>query len=227
MNKLFKLLLSTMLIISQTACSSVKVITLTPENTLFLRGEINKDIVSEAAKKYVDLRTKSAEMIYLVIDSPGGSVIDGIDLINFLKLDTKLNVVCLNCASMAYMIFEILPGERLITEYSRLMSHRASAGFQGQINEGELESRLNHIKSIINYMESAVASRIGISLKDYKANIVNEWWSFGHEAIANNSADKIVNLQCSPELAKQKEIKTFNTLFGQFKEEYSACPVMP
>lgn len=109
------------------------------------------------------------------------------------------------------------------------MAHRAAGGFQGQFNDGEVESQLAFWKSIVTTMEERASSRIGISLKKYKENVANEWWSYGENAVKEGRADGLATLKCSKELIEKRIVFEKNVGFITLemkKFEKSACPLL-
>ena len=133
---------------------------------------------------------------------------------------------------MADNIVQSLPGERLITESGILMAHRASGGFQGQFNDGELESQLKLWKGIVDEMERRNYERVGISKAKYKELVKDEWWSDAKTSIKENRADRIIRLKCSKDLVESKiKVKKIMFIFGMPIEsnefiEVSACPLL-
>ena len=80
--------------------------------------------------------------------------------------------------------------------YSYFMFHRAalSGGYlSGQI-DGELESRLNYLKDMLDSISIKVSKRLKISLGKYKSNILNEWHITGDALLKDNIIDKIIKI---------------------------------
>ena len=98
---------------------------------------------------------------------------------------------------MAHGIAQAIPGKRYATSNSILMAHRASGGFNGQFNDGELESRLKLWKEIVQRMELRNAERLGLDIKDYKLKVINEWWCTGSNCKKENVVDEIISIKCS------------------------------
>lgn len=164
--------------------------------------------------------------IYLIVNSPGGSVYAGMRFISFAKTIDNLETVTIFAASMASAIVEALPGTRHGTENAVTMFHRARGTFSGQFEDGEVESQLAMWKKIVRKMERTNANRIGISLKQYKLNVVNEWWVYGDDNVANKTLDKISTVKCSSSLLKNKRTRKVRTLFGTYEETLSDCPLL-
>jgi len=164
--------------------------------------------------------------IYLYINSPGGSVYDGIKFIEFAKTIKNLHTVTSFAASMAAAIVEQLPGKRYVVESGIFMFHRASGSVSGQIESGEIEVRLKFWKDIIKQSEQNQADRIGITLKQYKDNIINEWWLYGTSNIEQGVADEVVSVTCSSKLASDVKTETVNDIFGTYEIKTSKCPLL-
>lgn len=205
-------------------------IALDSDNMILLRNEISDDSVSKVQKKVAELVAKRGSgtyTIYLVLDSPGGSIDAGLTLIESLKTVKNLETISLFAASMASGIVEALPVRRNILANSTLMFHRARGGVEGQFENGELESRLEFYKKVVRSMEQNNANRMGMALEAYKAAVVNELWIYGNDNISQNSADRIVTISCSQELISQVVEETF-VVMGMFEitVEFSGCPLV-
>lgn len=164
--------------------------------------------------------------IYLYLNSPGGSIYHGLRFITFAKSIRNLHTITEFSASMAAAIAQGLPGKRYVVETGVFMFHRARGGFQGQFEDGELESRLNLWKKIVRNMESMQAKRIGITLKEYKKRRVNEWWVYGDDNVKQNTADDMAEVRCTPDLIKQETTVVIRTMFGSSKVKVSGCPLV-
>lgn len=211
------------------AFGAPKHVTLTKQNMVLIRTSISQDSVNKAMEDLhkLDKARKNADEtpIYLVLDSPGGSIFAGLAFIRFAKHIKNLHTITMNAASMAHAIVQALPGTRYVLEDGILMAHRAKGGFRGQFENGEVESRLKIVKEVVRLMERRNAERIGISLKDYKLKVINEWWSLGKIAIEENVADELVEVTCSNELVEETYEVEVRTFFGSGSVEYSKCPL--
>jgi ATP-dependent protease ClpP protease subunit len=163
--------------------------------------------------------------IYLVINSPGGSVYAGLRFIEFAKGIRNLETVTIFAASMGSAIVEALPGKRHGTANAITMFHRAKGTFRGQFGNGEVVSQLKLWKSIVLGMEITSSNRIGITLKDYKKKVVNEYSVYGKDNVTQNTLDVISQVRCSFQLMKVKRVVKVRTLFGTSKKTVSDCPL--
>lgn len=206
-----------------------KHIELNSRNLVPIQGEVDDESMSEAQIKLLQLATLRGTQnytIYIVLDSPGGSILAGQDFIEFAKTFRNVETVTLFAASMAAGIVEALPGKRNILESGALMFHRARGGVEGQFEDGELESRLNFYKDMVRSMEQKNADRMRMSLVSYKAAVKDELWISGFNAVAKNAADEVVTLGCSLELVNKSTSKPISFFGMTFNIQLNGCPLI-
>lgn len=228
MKKFLVFLLLTVLIPLSGITAENKTITLHTYDTVVYRGEVTTESVTaisiDLLEKHV-LRGTKDYPIYLVIDSPGGTIYIGEQFIQLAKVIPNVKTVTIFAASMASAIVEGLPGERLIVENGILMFHRARGQFQGQFEEGELESELALWKKFVQNMEQRSANRMSMSLEDYKKKVKDEYWIQGADAVSSHGADSVVDIVCTKNLINARQTITQDTLFGTQTLNFSGCPL--
>jgi ATP-dependent protease ClpP protease subunit len=204
-------------------------VVLTPSNTVTFRGEVNYSSVAKAQIELAALNKQRGDKkypIYLVLDSPGGSIQAGEDFIEFAKTFKNVKTVSLFAASMASAIAQALPGERLITKSGVMMFHRAAGTFQGQFEDGEIESQLAFWKDTVKSLEQRNADRMELSLSEYKKEVIHELWLRGQKVVDKKAADRVVTVQCSNELIEGTEDVLTASFFGVSKDTFSKCPLI-
>jgi ATP-dependent protease ClpP protease subunit len=190
------------------------------KNTVTLRGEVNDNSILDLQDKLALLdaeRDSEDYPIYLVIDSRGGSIQAGLNFIEFAKTIKNLHTINLYAASMASAIQQALPGKRIGLENSVSMFHRPSGEFKGQFGEGEVESKLQFSKDRAAIFESINAARMQLSLADYKAKVVKEYWVVGAENLKQHIVDEIDSIRCDNALIKATE--------DLEEVRFSSCPL--
>lgn len=208
-----------------------KELVLTKNNTVILDDAVTDQSVAKviAEARALDLTTKSGEPLILFLNTPGGSIQSGIELIEALKtLNRPVHTVTLLAASMGWQIAQNL-GERYIMEYGTFMSHKAAGGFQGEFGDGssQLDSRYGFwLKRILDLDNVTVERTKGKqTLKSYRAAYENELWLGGKDAVKLGYADEVVNVRCDASLQGAKSV-SFGTMFGTLVAEFSLCPLI-
>lgn len=204
-------------------------ITLTSTNHCSLNDRVTSSSMNKLkfclAEKTI-LRRGRRYPIYLVINSPGGSVYAGLRFIEFAKTIKNVQTVTIFAASMASAIVEALPGDRHGVESAITMFHRAKGTFTGQFEDGEVESQLKLWKQIVRGMEKTNSKRIGITLKEYKKRILNEYWVYGRDNVKQNTLDRISTVKCSVTLLKGFREVRIRTFLGSYTKKVSNCPLI-
>jgi ATP-dependent Clp protease protease subunit len=201
-------------------------ITLKDTNVVTLRGPFTYGSVTPVQVRLLELsRTLPKNSpIFLFLDTPGGSVSAGMQLINTAKsIPQKVVTITNFSASMGFVTAQLL-GPRVILPNGVFMSHRAYAGVEGQI-PGELNTRVDYITESIVDIEKICAARMGISHKKYSSMIVNEYWTFGKAAVKQGAADFVGKVVCDSSLSGTQQLKV-DTMFGPVNVTFSKCPLV-
>ena len=199
-----------------------KNVELNSSNLVSLNSEINAESV---VSTITSLESSTSPVTFLFIDSPGGSVMDGLALVNYLQ-HTKKPVHCIAsyAASMAHAILESSP-VRLGTPENILMQHKISGGAQG--TPTEIEGTLKIMKGFESVLTNLETKRIGISKEEFEKRTFYPWYTFGEESVKENVIDAIVNVSCSSELYSKHTDKEVQVFIFSFKVRYSGCPLVP
>lgn len=167
---------------------------LNPNRTLFLTSPVEQFTVNELVNNLRQMeKTNNVDPIYLLIDSPGGSVLDGAQLISQMEaMKAPVHTVCLKiCASMAALIHQY-GKKRYALDRSVLMFHPASGGAQGQVDN--MISRLKTIKRYVNKFNAYIINRSGINEEEFNKMMSYELWLDAEDAKTTNFVDNIVSI---------------------------------
>ena len=207
----------------------IPTVNLTVDNTIALNGPVDDDSVQsvQLKAKKLDATLKSGYPIYLILNTPGGSIQSGLELIEFMKsLNRPVHTVTIFAASMGWQIAQHL-GNRYVLNYGVLMSHKASGGFRGEF-PGQLDNRRNFWGRRLHLMDLTTVKRTKgkQTVKSYQAAYENELWLGGIDSVKLGYADRVVRMNCSKELSDSRENLTVYTFFGALNLEFSGCPTV-
>lgn len=224
---LFALLLSSLTFANE---KSTREIILTDDNLVTLRDSFNDSSVSEVIQriKALDAKLSSGYPIYLFLDTPGGSIQKGLELMEFVKgLNRPVHTITLFAASMGFQTVQGL-GERYVLYHSALMSHKARGSFSGEFGGGlsQLDARFAFWLKRIDQLDRQTVSRTKgkQTLESYRRSYDNELWLTGEEAVAAGYADEVVSVKCDSTVngTEQSEI---DLMFFSVTVTFSKCPV--
>jgi len=222
--------LTLMLAAPAQAKSELPVLKLTKDNTAVLFGVVDSTSVSDVMQQIqkLDSSLKSGYAINLVLYTPGGSIQDGLELIEYLKsVNRPINTITVFAASMGFQIAQNLKN-RYILQNGVLMSHKAAGGFEGEFGDGnsQIDSRYGLWMSRIKEMdEQTVAKTKGKqTLASYRKAYQNELWLTGAQAVKGGYADLVISAQCDKSLDSTRSQHLEIMGFG-INVVYSSCPL--
>lgn len=162
--------------------------------TIVLSSEVGPFTQSIPAQ-ITALARESKEPIFLLINSPGGSVIDGNMILSAMEASrAPIFTVCtMLCASMAFVIHQY-GSKRFAVDRSIIMGHPASIGGArgGELNK--VVSFLTYLKRYVDKTDAFIAKRAGMSIVEYKTRVNAEMWLDAEDAQSLNLLDGIVSL---------------------------------
>lgn len=165
---------------------------LDPKQTIIFNAEVGSDAVDLTIAQINEL-SKNGKDIYLVLNSPGGSVFAGAKLIAYMEgARVNVNTVCYElCASMAAQITEH-GAKRLMISSATLMFHQAAGGVEGSLKE--MKNRLGYIDIVITKLDAYIANRSGINREEFDRMVEHELWIDGQDSLDKNLVDGLVTI---------------------------------
>ena len=206
-------------------CFGDKVI-LDNSNYIHLKGEINP---ISSSQFITEINKISSEKIFIYIQSPGGYVESGKEIINEInsQIESGKNISCIadRAYSMAFIIFQTC-SNRYITNNSILMQH--------PIYITQISGNLRTVQNLLKMIEKdntdlleIQCNRIGIDKKEFEFLTLSEWWIMGNDNIDMKTADKIIGVSCSKELYNTEiQENSFNPFIGYIKTTKVKCPLV-
>jgi ATP-dependent Clp protease protease subunit len=164
------------------------------ERIIFLAEPVMPEMANRIVAQLLFLEAEDPDKdIYLYINSPGGSVNDGLgiyDTINHIRPD-----VCTICygfaASMgAFLLGAGAKGKRSSLPSSRIMIHQPSGGAQGQAVDIEIQAK--EILYLKNQINQRMADYTGQSLEQIEQDTERDFYMSAQEALTYGLIDKVI-----------------------------------
>jgi ATP-dependent Clp protease, protease subunit len=188
------------------------------DRTVYIYGAISNNFY--AISRAILSLGQDPEPITILINSPGGSVIAGAQIIAAMQaVKSPVRTVCVElCASMAAIIHSY-GTSRLMIDHSILMFHPASGGVEGEVNK--MNSKIAFFKKYVDGLNENVAKRAGLTTEQFKAMWEVEHWVDAQDAVSERLSDGIVYVRGSSalKLYPDSEIRMASEIVNDFNWE--------
>lgn len=161
------------------------------ERLIVLKGGINTQSSDKVIKGLNDLDDDTKNRIWLVINSPGGSVPAGLRLAAAME-GTTAPIYCVvdtRAHSMAAILTQFCD-KTYAQKYATIMFHQASFSVGGE--ESQVSSRYKHTMTYLYALHVEVAKKLNISFGRYRKLIRNEWWMTADQALKAKVIDGVI-----------------------------------
>lgn len=164
------------------------------ERIIFLGEDVNQHTANVIVAQLLHLAyDDSKKDIKLYINSPGGSVYDGLaiyDTIQYIKPDVVTIGVGLQASMGSFLLSSGTKGKRFALPNSRIMMHQPSSGTQGKITDQEIDLRESiFIKKQLN---GILAKNTGQKISKIEKDADRDFWMSAQEAKAYGLIDEVI-----------------------------------
>ena len=165
------------------------------ERIVFLGSQVDQEAANRICAELLLLEADDPKKdISLYINSPGGSVTDGLAIYDTMQyVSCDIRTICIGmAASMGQFLLSAgAPGKRFALPHSRILMHQPSAGgMQGQASDIAIQAEQ------IVYMKKMLAERIafhtGQPLEKIEADSDRDRWFTAQEALAYGFIDAVI-----------------------------------
>ncbi len=164
------------------------------ERIIFLGEEVNEHTANIIVAQLLHLAYEDPKKdISLYINSPGGSVTDGLaiyDTMQFIAPDVATYGIGLQASMGAFLLSSGAKGKRHLLPNSRVMIHQPSSGTQGMITDQEI--RLKESLRLKELLTNIMAKNTGQKAAKVKADMERDFWMDAEEAVKYGLVDKVV-----------------------------------
>ena len=165
------------------------------DRIIVLSDEVNSQTASLVVAQLLFLEGQDNEKdINLYINSPGGSVTDGMaiyDTMQYIKCD--VSTICIGMAASmgAFLLSSGTKGKRICLPNAEVMIHQPLGQTKGQAPEIEIAA--NHILKTKKKLNSILAANCGKTVEEVTADTERDNWLSAEEALAYGLVDKVID----------------------------------
>lgn len=165
------------------------------DRIIFLGEEVNEHTANVIVAQLLHLANEDPEApIKLYINSPGGSVYDGLaiyDTMNFIKPDVETYGIGLQASMGAFLLSSGAKGKRYLLPNSRVMIHQPSSGTQGKVTDQEIT--LKEAIELKEKLAGMMAKNTGQKLAKVKADMERDFWMSADDAKQYGIVDQVID----------------------------------
>lgn len=163
------------------------------DRIIYFSGVVDDSSCDTIIAQLLYLSSTDDRDINIYINSPGGSVVDGlgvIDTINFINCDVSTTCVGMAASMGAVLLSCGARGKRMVLPHSRVMIHQVSSSMSGRSTdlEIEMEQTIRCKKDLYEILSKNTGKTFEEIERDCKSN----FWLIGQEAVDYGLADKVL-----------------------------------
>jgi len=165
------------------------------ERIVFLGTQVDHSSANMVCAQLLLLEAEDRERdISLYINSPGGSVTDGLaiyDTMQYVRCD--VSTICLGlAASMGqFLLCAGAPGKRYALPHSRILMHQPSGQMQGQA--ADIAIQAEQIIYLKQMMAERIAQHTGQPIERIEADSDRDRWFTAQEALDYGFIDRVID----------------------------------
>lgn len=164
------------------------------ERVVFLGEDVNSATANIVIAQLLHLAYEDPKKdIKLYINSPGGSVYDGlaiIDTMNYIEPDVQTIGIGLQASMGAMLLSAGAKGKRFALPNARIMIHQPSSGTEGKITDQEIALKEGiYLKKVLAEM---MAKNTGKTLAQVEKDMDRDNWMSAKEAVEYGIIDEVI-----------------------------------
>ena len=164
------------------------------ERIIFLGEDVNEHTANSVVAQLLHLAYVDPQAdISLYINSPGGSVYDGMaiyDTMNFIKPDVATYGIGLQASMGAFLLSSGAKGKRFCLPHAKVMIHQPSSGTHGKVTDMEIDTK--ETLEVKEMLAKIMAKNTGQKLAKVKSDMERDYWMTPDEAVKYGLIDKVL-----------------------------------
>ena len=164
------------------------------DRIVFLGEDVNPHTANLVVAQLLYLANEDPKRdIKLYINSPGGSVYDGlaiIDTMDYIEPDVQTIGIGLQASMGAMLLACGAKGKRFVLPNARVMIHQPSSGTEGKITDQEIALKEGIL--LKKKLAEIFAERTGKSLKQVERDMDRDNWMSAQEALEYGMIDGVI-----------------------------------
>ncbi len=169
------------------------------ERIVFIGSAIDQNTANQVCAQLILLEAEDSERdISVYINSPGGSVTDGLaiyDTMQYVKPDVATICVGLAASMGQFLLCAGSPGKRYALPHSRILMHQPSGAMQGQA--ADIAIQAEQIIYLKRMMAERIAFHTGQPVERIELDSDRDRWFTAEEALEYGFIDHVIERSAS------------------------------
>ena len=166
------------------------------DRIIFLGTDIDSDVANIITSQLIYLNSiDKYEKISLYINSPGGSIVDGLaiyDVMNYISPDIKTYAIGLAASMGAVLLSSGTKGKRFALPHSRIMIHQPMGGIAPGTQESDIKIAYEEIKQYKLELYSILSKNTGKTIDEITTDADRDHWFTASEALRYGLIDEVL-----------------------------------
>ena len=163
------------------------------DRIIFFNGEVNENSANIAIAQLLYLDSIEHKDISFYINSPGGSVADGLaiyDTMNFINSDISTIAIGIAASMGSILLTSGTEGKRFALPHTRILIHQPRGHSGGKSTDMEID--LKEMQTWRTSLYSILAEKMGKSLEEIETLCKDDTWYSAKEAVDMKIIDKVI-----------------------------------
>lgn len=164
------------------------------ERIIFLGEQVNEHTANIVVAQLLHLAyADSKKDIKLYINSPGGSIYDGMaiyDTMQYITPDVQTIGIGLQASMGAFLLSSGAKGKRFVLPHSRIMIHQPSHSTKGKVTDMEID--LKETLAVKEMLAEMLAKNTGQKLSRVKSDMERDYWMTPEDAKSYGLIDEVI-----------------------------------
>ena len=165
------------------------------ERIIFLGEQVTSETANRIVAQLLFLEAEDPEKdIYMYINSPGGSVYDGLGIFDTMQhVKPDIHTVCVGLAASmgAFLLAAGTKGKRSSLRHSRIMIHQPLGGARGQASDIRIQA--DEILFLKERLNTELSERTGKDYDTIKEDTDRDFYMSPNEAVEYGLIDTVLD----------------------------------
>ena len=163
------------------------------DRIIYFTGVVNDDTCDTAIAQLLYLSSVDERDINMYINSPGGSVVDGlglVDTMNYINCDISTTCIGMAASMGSVLLSNGTKGKRFVLPHSRVMIHQVSSSQSGTL--ADLEIEIEQTRRCKNDVYKILADNTRRTFEEMERLCDRNNWFIGQEAVDLGIVDRVL-----------------------------------